>query len=60
VDLDPDYQLALVAGPSRSYLWILARRPDPPRAEVERVVLRARELGFDTPALIFVEHGRTP
>ena len=60
VDLDPDYQLALVAGPSRSYLWVLARRPDPPRAEVERVVRRAGELGFDTGALIYVEHGRTP
>lgn len=60
VDLDPDYQLALVAGPSRSYLWILARRPDPPRAEVERVVRRAGELGFDTDALIYVLHGRAP
>jgi apolipoprotein D and lipocalin family protein len=58
VDLDADYQLALVAGPSRKYLWILARRPDPPRAEVERVVRRAQELGFDTSALIYVVHDR--
>lgn len=56
VDLDADYQLALVAGPSRKYLWVLARRPDPPRAEVERVVRRAGELGFDTGALIWVRH----
>lgn len=60
VDLDPGYQIALVAGPTRSYLWILARRPDPPAAEVERVVRRAAELGFDTSALIFVPHGRAP
>lgn len=58
IDLDPGYQLALVAGPSREYLWILARRPDPPREAVERVVKRAGELGFDTNALIWVRHDR--
>lgn len=57
LDLDPDYQIALVAGPTREYLWILARRPDPPREEVDRVVRRAGELGFDTASLIFVTHG---
>jgi apolipoprotein D and lipocalin family protein len=56
VDLDPGYQLSLVAGPSRKYLWILARQPDPPRDAVERVVQRAAELGFDTDALIWVRH----
>ena len=58
IDLDPDYQLSLVAGPSRKYLWILARQPDPPRAALERVVQRAAELGFDTSALIWVRHDR--
>ena len=58
VDLDPDYQIALVTGPSRSYLWILARRPDPAREEIERLVRRAAELGFDTQSLIYVRHGR--
>jgi apolipoprotein D and lipocalin family protein len=56
VDLDPDYQIALVSGPTREYLWILARRPDPPREEVDRLVRRAGELGFDTASLIFVSH----
>lgn len=56
LDLDPDYQIALVSGPTREYLWILARRPDPPREEVERLVRRAGELGFDTSSLIFVAH----
>lgn len=58
IDLDPGYQLSLVAGPSRDYLWILARRPDPPRDAVERMVRRAAELGFDTDALIWVRHDR--
>ena len=56
VDLDPDYQLALISGPTREYLWILARQPDPPREAVERVARRAAELGFDTAALIYVQH----
>ena len=56
IDLDPGYQLSLVAGPSRKYLWILAREPNPPRDAVDRVVKRAGELGFDTSALIWVRH----
>jgi apolipoprotein D and lipocalin family protein len=56
VDLDAEYQYSLVVGPNRSYLWILARRPDPPRAEVDRLVARAKALGFDTSQLVFVEH----
>lgn len=58
IDLDTGYEIALVCGPTRDYLWILARRPDPPRAEVERLVRRASELGFDTARLIYVPHGR--
>lgn len=56
VDLDPQYQHVLIAGPSRSYLWILSRTPNPPRAEVERLVARAAALGFDANALIYVKH----
>jgi apolipoprotein D and lipocalin family protein len=56
VDLDPQYQHVLIAGPNRSYLWILSRTPDPPRAEVERLVAKAAALGFDTGALIYVKH----
>ncbi|RPI14100.1 MAG: lipocalin [Lysobacterales bacterium] len=59
IELDPDYQLALVSGPTRSYLWILSRRPDPPREAVDRLVERARELGFATDALIYVKHDRS-
>jgi apolipoprotein D and lipocalin family protein len=44
----------LVAGPTRSYLWILARQPHPAKEEVERLVARARDLGFDTGALVYV------
>lgn len=56
VDLDPQYRHVLIAGPSRSYLWILSRTPNPPRSEVERLVAKAATLGFDTSALIYVKH----
>lgn len=51
------YCYAMVAGPNRSYLWILAREPDLSAAIVERLVARAASLGFDTARLIYVEHG---
>lgn len=62
VELDPDYRWALVSGPSRSYLWILARQPDLPQDARDRLVQRARSLGFATEALIWVDHspGRCP
>jgi apolipoprotein D and lipocalin family protein len=56
VALDPAYSLALVVGADRSYLWILARVPNPPRESVDRLVARARELGFDTASLVYVRH----
>jgi apolipoprotein D and lipocalin family protein len=56
VDLDPGYQHALIAGPDRSYLWILSRTPTPPKAELDRLVAKAATLGYDTSQLIFVKH----
>jgi len=54
IELDREaYSYALVAGPDRSYLWILAREPALPAATVKKLVARARELGFETDKLIF-------
>jgi apolipoprotein D and lipocalin family protein len=54
IELDrEDYSYALVAGPSRSYLWILAREPELSPQITQRLVTRAKELGFDTEKLIF-------
>jgi apolipoprotein D and lipocalin family protein len=55
VDLDPAYTLALVVGPNRSYLWILAREPRPPAEAIERLKRRAAGLGFDTAALVYTK-----
>lgn len=55
VELDRDnYQYALVSGPTRGYLWILARSPDISATIVEKLVARADELGFATEDLIYL------
>ena len=51
-----NYQYAMISGPDRSYLWILARTPDPGQATVDRLVEQAAGLGFDSEQLIFVDH----
>ncbi|MGZ2496512.1 apolipoprotein D and lipocalin family protein [Ralstonia sp. 151470066-2] len=56
--LDPDYRWALVVGPDRSYCWILARDKHLDPVQRESVVARARGLGIDTAALIWVSHER--
>jgi apolipoprotein D and lipocalin family protein len=56
VELDADYQYALVAGPTRNYLWILAREPELPAPVLDHLVVRAGELGFATAELIYVDH----
>jgi apolipoprotein D and lipocalin family protein len=57
VDLDHEhYRYALVCGPDRSYLWILARTPELDRKVQEHLVAKAADLGFATEKLIFVAH----
>ncbi len=51
--LCPNYQWALVGGPSGDYLWILARVPkiDPPI--LEEILQLARDKGYDTTRLSY-------
>ena len=51
------YQWAAVSGPTRDYLWILARSPDLDPAVDAALRARAADLGFDVSALIRVPHG---
>ncbi len=47
IELDPDYQYAVVGHPSRDYLWVLARTPqisDPLYGELLR---KAQQQGYD-------------
>ncbi|MBM3342008.1 MAG: lipocalin [Betaproteobacteria bacterium] len=54
-----DYRWAMVVGPSRSYFWILAREKQLPSKIRERLLEKARRLGIDTTALIWVAQTRT-
>jgi apolipoprotein D and lipocalin family protein len=56
-----DYAWSMVAGPNRSYLWILARSPELSEAMLERLIAEAGALGFPVEGLIRVSHDqRTP
>jgi apolipoprotein D and lipocalin family protein len=51
-----DYQYALVCGPNKSYLWILARSPEIKQELKDMLIAEAATMGFDTSKLIFVDH----
>lgn len=56
IELDhAQYQYALVCGPDKSYLWLLARTPTISAELKNRLIAQAASLGFDTSALIFVD-----
>lgn len=50
------YQYALVGSSSEKYLWILSRQPQMDTALLQRLLTQAANGGFDTNALLFVEH----
>jgi apolipoprotein D and lipocalin family protein len=47
IDLDPDYQWAVVGGPKRKYLWILSRTPQMDPALYDEIVSRLPAKGYD-------------
>jgi apolipoprotein D and lipocalin family protein len=51
--LDPEYRWAMISGPTREYLWILARQPQLPPEILENLIAKARTAGFETDTLIF-------
>ncbi len=56
VELDKEnYEWALVAGPNRSYLWLLARSPEIEPLLRQQLIDKAKELGFPVEELIWVE-----
>lgn len=60
IALDSDYQWAMVAGPTRGYLWILSREPSLAEPIVNDLVAKAQAWDFDVNELIFVEQGTAP
>ena len=58
VALDQGYRWAIVVGPDRDYLWILARDKELPAGLRGQLINQARAQGFDTDRLIWVSQTR--
>jgi apolipoprotein D and lipocalin family protein len=52
LDRADDYSWSIVGEPSGRYLWLLARQPTPPEADVNKLIERARAMGYDTSLLL--------
>ena len=53
-ELDTDYEYAFVTSSKKSYLWFLSRTPTVSDDLKAQFVQKARSLGYDTDALIWV------
>ena len=48
IELDKDYQWAVVGHPDRTYLWILSRTPQMDAALYDELIVRIAAKGYDT------------
>lgn len=51
MDLSDDYGTTIVAHPNRKYAWIMARKPEIPEADYERMLGLLEKEGFDMAAI---------
>ena len=58
IDLGADYDYAVVSGPDRKYLWILARSPQMDETLYGQILKRLKEQGFDISRLEKTPHAR--
>lgn len=56
--IDKDYKYALVTGESLDYLWILSREKSIPAEIKEDYLQKAKDIGYKTEDLIWVEHNK--
>ena len=49
---------SFVSGPDHSYLWLLSRTPTINEAVINRFISQAKQLGFNTDELIFVDQAK--
>lgn len=52
VELDPDYQWAVVGSPSKKYMWVLSRTPAMKRALFDQIKARADQRGYPVEKLV--------
>ncbi len=58
VAIDDAYQYALVVGENTKYMWILSREKSIPNDMKDRYLEMAKKLGYNTDALVWVNHDR--
>lgn len=56
IEIDKDYQYALIAGNSLDYLWILSRKATIPEEIKAAYLKKAKEIGYKTEDLIWTKH----
>ena len=56
--VDENYQISLVGSKAEKYLWILSRTPVPDPDLLQMVLDEARQRGYDTSQLIWVDQSR--
>ena len=55
LELDPDYQYAVIGSSSDKYLWILSRTPQMAQPLLEKIVASIARRGYDVSRLVYVE-----
>ena len=58
IAIDANYKYALVAGANIKYLWILSREISIPQEIKQDYLKIAKDIGYDTSDLIWVEHDK--
>jgi apolipoprotein D and lipocalin family protein len=56
IELADDYSHAVVSEPGKNYLWILSRTPNMPKEQLDAIIDRLKEKGFDTSRIVFTTH----
>ncbi|WP_294273698.1 lipocalin family protein [uncultured Chryseobacterium sp.] len=58
IELDDNYQYALVVGNNLKYLWILSRTTTIPENVRQKFLEKAKSIGYNTNELIWVKHNQ--
>ena len=56
LELASDYRYVLVGSKTDKYLWILSRTPQMEQVDIDFLLKRAKERGYNVDKLIWVEH----